>query len=152
MKNYDNKYMKIAIEEAKKAFELGEVPVGCVIVKDNKIISKSFNTKEKNNNALYHAEIKCIDEASKIINNWRLLDCDVYVTLDPCPMCASALKQSRVRNVYSALENQDIENSFIINKIFESDKNNSGVNFYSNLLVEESDILLKDFFKKQRNK
>ena len=152
MKNYDNKYMKIAIEEAKKAFELGEVPVGCVIVKNNKIISKSFNTKEKNNNALYHAEIKCIDEASKIINNWRLLDCDAYVTLDPCPMCASALKQSRVRNVYSALENQDKENSFIINKIFESDKNNSGVNFYSNLLVEESDILLKDFFKKQRNK
>ena len=152
MKNYDNKYMKIAIEEAKKAFELGEVPVGCVIVKNNKIISKSFNTKEKNNNALYHAEIKCIDEASKTINNWRLLDCDVYVTLDPCPMCASALKQSRVRNVYSALESQDKENSFIINKIFESDKNNSGVNFYSNLLVEESDILLKDFFKKQRNK
>ena len=150
MKNYDNKYMKIAIEEAKKAFELGEVPVGCVIVKDNKIISKSFNTKEKNNNALYHAEIKCIDEASKIINNWRLLDCDVYVTLDPCPMCASAIKQSRISNVYCGCSTNEEDNKFC-KMIFDKSDRNSKVNFASNLDLERCKKLIEDFFEKRRN-
>ncbi len=152
MNNYDEKYMDLAIQEAEKAFELNEVPVGCVIVKDGEVLSLNHNTKENDNSALSHAEIKCIDESSKKLNNWRLIDCDVYITLDPCPMCASALKQARVRNVFSALENMDENNLPIINQIFESDKNNSAINFYSNLAVDKSKSILKNFFEKQRNK
>ena len=152
MDNYKEEYMLLAIEEAKKAFDQDEVPIGCVIVKDNVILSKNHNTKEKDESVLSHAEIKCINEVSKIISNWRLNGCDVYITLDPCPMCASALKQARVSNIYSALENMDENNSVIINKIFEADKNNNRVNFYSKLLVDKSMIILKSFFEKQRNK
>jgi len=152
MNQYNEEFMKLAFFEAKTAFDKNEVPIGCVIVKNNKAIALNYNTKEKDNNVLSHAEIKCIVDASSILNNWRLIDCDVYVTLDPCPMCASALKQARVRNVYSALENLDENNLNIINQIFSADKNNNPINFYSNLAVDKSKTILKDFFEKQRNK
>ena len=152
MKKYNEKYMDLAFTKAKEAFDKNEVPIGCVVVKNNKLLASNFNTKEIDNNVLSHAEIKCIIEASSNLNNWRLIDCDVYVTLDPCPMCASALKQARVRNVYSALENMDENNSFIIKQIFNADKNNSSINFYSNLDVDKSKLILKNFFEKQRNK
>ncbi len=152
MNQYNEKYMDLAFTKAKEAFDKNEVPIGCVVVKNNKLLASNFNTKEIDNNVLSHAEIKCIIEASSNLNNWRLIDCDVYVTLDPCPMCASALKQARVRNVYSALENMDENNSFIIKQIFNADKNNSSINFYSNLDVDKSKLILKNFFEKQRNK
>ena len=89
------KYMKIALEEAKKSFDLNEVPVGCIIVKNDEIIAKAYNIKEKMNSVLYHAELIAINEASKKLNNWRLNDCEMYVTLQPCPMCSSAIKIGR---------------------------------------------------------
>jgi tRNA(adenine34) deaminase len=148
----NNKYFDLVYEESLKAFDLNEVPIGCVIVKDDKVITSAFNKKEFNNCALDHAELIAIRNASKILNNWRLSDCDIYISLDPCPMCASAIKQSRFRNVYSALSNSDSSYSSIINSIFNnSDNTNNVVNFESNLDQERFKELLNKFFEKQRN-
>lgn len=101
-------YMDVAIEEAKIAFNKGEVPVGVVIVKDNKIISKSHNLKETLKNPIAHAEILAIEEACKVLNNWRLSGCEMYITLEPCPMCASAIAQSRISKLYIGTFNKDM--------------------------------------------
>ncbi len=147
----NSKYMDLAYEEALKAFELEEVPVGCVIVKDDEILACTHNLKEKNNNSLDHAELLAIKEVSSKLNNWRLDDCDIYITLSPCPMCASAIKQARIKNVYSALNNLDNNNFEIISQIFKKDKVNPSVNFVTNLDSEVSKKILNSFFKKQRN-
>ena len=96
----DIKFMKAALSEGKKAFELGETPIGAVIVKDGKIISRAHNKRETKKNALLHAEISAIDKACKKLGGWRLCGCDIYVTLEPCPMCAGAIIQSRIDNVF----------------------------------------------------
>ena len=146
----DLKYMDLAFIEAEKAFKLGEVPIGAVIVKNGKILAKTHNIKEKSRCSVHHAEILAILKASKKLKNWRLDDCDIYVTLEPCPMCASAIKQSRIRNVYSALSNKDKNNIKIINMIFESDMVNPSVNFINDLSVEKSETLLQKFFGLRR--
>ena len=94
------KFMKEALKEAKKAYEKDEIPVGAVIVKDNKIIARAHNLKESKNNSICHAEILAIQKACKKLNSWRLLDCEMYVTLEPCSMCAGALINSRIKKVY----------------------------------------------------
>ena len=144
-------YMNEAFKCAKMAFDIDEVPIGAVIVKNGEIISEAYNKKESMNCCTAHAEILAITEASKKLNNWRLEDCDIYVTLDPCPMCASAIKQSRIKNVYSALSNSDSNNKNIINEIFKSDSVNPSVNFVSDLDSTKSQIILNKFFQKQRN-
>ena len=118
------KYMNIALNEAKKSLKYGEVPVGCIIVYKNKIIAKAFNMKERKKCALYHAEIIAIKKASKKIKNWRLNDCDMYVTLKPCPMCSSAIKQSRIKKVYYGTDNK---NNGISTLIFNENDTNSRV-------------------------
>ena len=143
-------FMNEAIKLAKIAYDLDEVPVGCVIVKDNNIISSSYNRKEIDGIATSHAEILAIKEASKILGNWRLDGCELYVTLDPCPMCASAIKQSRISRVYSALSNSDDNNYKIITDIFKTDNTNASVSFITNVSVDKSKILLNKFFKEQR--
>ena len=145
------KYMDMAIEEAKKAFEEDEVPVGCVIVKNNQILALTHNRKEQMNSATKHAEILAIEEASSKLNNWRLDGCDVYITLEPCPMCASALKQSRVSHIFCGLSNSDFRNYEIVLKILESDKNNASVPIINDLAVEKVDKIMKDFFRNRRN-
>ena len=92
--------MKAALAEAKKAYMIAEVPVGAVIVYNNKIIARGHNTRETNQSVLGHAEINAIKKASKKIGSWRLEDCDIYVTLEPCPMCSGAIIQSRIKNLY----------------------------------------------------
>ena len=145
-------FLDKAISYANKAFLIDEVPVGAVIVKDKKVIGYGYNKKEKHNSVLEHAELIAIKMAEKNIDNWRLNDCDIYVSLDPCPMCASAIKQARIKNVYSALTNSDNNNYEIISQIFKKDKTNPSVNFITNLDVEKSEKILNSFFKKQRNK
>jgi tRNA(adenine34) deaminase len=147
----NREFLDLAFELANKAFTLDEVPIGAIIVKDNRIIGCGYNQKESNNSVLKHAELIAIEEASKNLNNWRLDDCDIYITLDPCPMCASAIKQARIKNVYSALNNTDEKYLEIIEKVFIGDKTNPSVNFVSNLAVNKSKNLLNSFFKKQRN-
>jgi len=148
----NQKFLDLAFKYAKKAYDLGEIPIGAVIVKDNKVISYGYNTKEKNNNVLKHAELIAIEKACKKLNNWRLDGCDIYITLDPCPMCASAIHQARINNVYSALNNSNSKNLDIINNIFEKDKTNPKTNFISNVSRETSKELLNDFFSIKRDK
>ena len=96
----ERKFMKLAIKQALKAEKLDEVPIGAVIVKDGKVIARAHNKKESKNQATRHAEIEVIEKATKKVNNWWLEDCDIYVTLEPCAMCAGALINSRLRNIY----------------------------------------------------
>ena len=144
------KYMDLAFKEAEKAFKHREVPVGAIIVKDGKVISKAYNKKEKTCCAINHAEILAIKKASKKLKNWRLEDCDIYITLEPCPMCASAIKQARIRNIYSALSNKD--NNTLISEILKKDNTNSAVNIINELAVEKSETLLQKFFVIKRKK
>ena len=146
----DLKYMKLALRYATEAYKKNEVPVGAVIVKDGNVISYAFNKKECNQSVLEHAELIAIRKAEKKLNNWRLNDCDIYVTLDPCPMCAGAIKQARISNVFSALQNSDVLNTDLINKIFSADKTNPEVSFYTNICPFESKKLLSLFFKMKR--
>ena len=143
------KYIDLAYEEALKAFELGEVPVGCVIVKDDKVLSKTHNLKEKNNNSLDHAEMLAIKEVSKELNNWRLDGCDIYITLSPCPMCASAIKQARISNIYCGIINESYDFELIKN-ILENTDNNSKCSIEINLDKTRCGNLLKKFFKMRR--
>ena len=147
----NRKFLDMSFELAEKAYNLDEVPIGAVIIKNDVVIGCGYNKKESNNSVLKHAELIAIEEASKNLNNWRLDDCDIYITLDPCPMCASAIKQARIKNVYSALNNTDESYFEIINNIFVGDNTNPSVNFTSNLDVDKSKNLLNSFFKKQRN-
>lgn len=146
------KYMKLAYKEALKALKDDEVPVGAVIVKDGKVIAKAYNMKESKHCGVYHAEILAIMKACKKISNWRLENCDIYITLAPCPMCASAIKQSRISNVYCGLSNSDSSTMNITKKIFENNDINSSVNFYTNLFSDEISVLLKEFFVNRRTK
>lgn len=146
------KYMKLAYKEALKALHNDEVPVGTVIVKEGKVIAKAYNMKESKHCGVYHAEILAIMRACKKLSNWRLENCDIYITLAPCPMCASAIKQSRISNVYCGLSNSDSSTMNITKKILENNDINSSVNFYTDLFSDEISALLKEFFVNRRTK
>ena len=148
----NRKFLDLAFKYAEKAYKNNEVPIGAVIVKDNEVIGYGYNQKEKKNSVLEHAEIIAIRMASKKLNNWRLDDCDIYVTLDPCPMCASAIKQSRIKNIYSALSNLDKENKKVVVDILKKDKTNPEVKFISNIEPDKSKIILNSFFSIKRDK
>lgn len=139
--------MKLAIKEALNSN--GEIPVGAVIVKDGKVISSACNQKEKNNDVTSHAEIVAIRKAEKVLNNWRLDDCDMYVTLEPCPMCGWAILQSRIKNLYFG--SYDINYGAFSSKIdLRNLATGSKLNVYGGLREEDCDKLLKDFFVKIR--
>ena len=144
--------MKLAYKEALKALKDDEVPVGAVIVKDGKVIAKAYNMKESKQCGVYHAEILAIMRACKKLSNWRLENCDIYITLAPCPMCASAIKQSRISNVYCGLSNSDSSVMNITKEILENNDINSSVNLYSELFSNEVSVLLKKFFENRRTK
>ena len=144
------KFMKEALIEAEKSLAFDEVPVGAVIVRNEKILARAHNLKNKSNSSLAHAEILAINKASKKIQNWRLNDCDIYVTLEPCPMCASAIKQSRIKNIYYGVESTNMNNHKIFEMICENKDNNSPVKYYSGLKKNECFILLSDFFTRKR--
>jgi len=139
-------YMKKALIEAYKAFNSNEVPVGAVIVKDGKIIAKSFNLKDSKNSVTKHAELIAIEKVSKKINNWRLSDCTMYVTLQPCPMCASAINQARLFKIVYGASANSVESSEIFNKIF-SDSNTI---IEKDVLSEDCSLILKKFFSNIR--
>ena len=149
----DYEYMLLALEEAKKAYGEGEVPVGAVIVKDDNVIAKAYNTKEKNKCSLDHAELSAIKLACEKLNNWRLTGTIMYVTLEPCPMCASAIKQSRINRVVYLLDNNDINTSKIVNEIFSLHDANAPVEKVkldiSKFNKEDIDII-SEFFRKRR--
>lgn len=148
---YNEKFMKVAIEEGKKALLCDEVPIGAVIVKDDKIISQAYNRKNESNIVTRHAEIISIEKANRIFNNWRLCDCDIYVTLEPCPMCMSAIQQARIANVYYGLSNRNQENRDIIGIIAGKSHINPSVNLSGGYMSKEVSLLMTSFFKKRRS-
>lgn len=145
----ENRYIKEAIEQAKVAYYDNEVPVGAVIVLNDEIIAKTHNMKLKTNNALNHAEILAIKEATEIIGDWRLYDCEMYVTLEPCPMCAGAIAQSRIKKVYIGTESKISSNKRIVNEILQNG------DYYHRVDIEylnskECSNLLTSFFANKR--
>ena len=144
------KFMKEALKEAKKAYEKLEVPVGAVIVKDGKIIARGHNLKETKKDTTKHAEIIAIEKASKKIGAWRLLDCEMYVTLEPCSMCAGAMINSRIQKLYiGALDEKTGAVGSVLN-LLEDYKFNHNIEVEKEILKEDCEKILKDFFKNLR--
>ena len=141
--------MNVAISEAKKALENGEIPVGAVIVKDNIVIAKAHNTREENQNALEHAEVNAIKKACEYLNNWRLENCDMYVTMEPCPMCCGAILQSRIKNVYYGAYSKD---NGCMGTVVNLPKllKNSSLTVYGGIMEDECSLMLKNFFASLR--
>ena len=151
MENHKEKFMKEALKQAQKAYKKLEVPVGAVIVKDNKIIARAYNQKEIKNDTTNHAEILAIKKASKKLNSWRLLDCEMYVTLEPCSMCAGALIQSRIKKVYIGAMDEKTGACGSVLNLLEDYKFNHNVEIEKGVMKEECENLLKSFFKELRN-
>jgi len=146
------KFMKEALKEAKKALELEEIPVGAVIVKDGKIIARGYNKKELKKDATRHAEIIAIEKASKKLDNWRLIDCEMYVTVEPCVMCAGAIISSRIKKVYIGTEDNRMGAVGSVLNLFEDYTFNHKVEYEKGILKNDCEILIKDFFKYLRKK
>ncbi len=147
MENSKEKFMKEALKEAQKAYNKLEIPVGAVIVKDNKIISRAHNLKEQKQDTTKHAEIMAIEKASKKLQNWRLTDCEMYVTLEPCPMCAGAIINSRIKKVYIGAKDEKTGACGSKLNLLNDFSFDTEVEKEDGILEEESSKLLKDFFK-----
>lgn len=146
----DEKYMKDAYRQAKKAYALGEVPIGCVIVHEGKIIGRGYNRRNTDKNTLAHAEITAIKRASRVIGDWRLEDCTMYVTLEPCQMCAGAIVQARIPRVVMACMNPKAGCAGSILNILDMPEFNHQVEAVRGVMEEECAALLKMFFKELR--
>lgn len=144
------KFMKEALKEAKKAYEKLEVPVGVVIVKDGKILARAHNLKETKVDTTKHAEIIAIQKASKKLESWRLIDCDMYVTLEPCSMCAGAVINSRIKNIYIGAMDKKTGAAGSVFNLFKDYTFNHDVNVECKILEKECENILKDFFKELR--
>ena len=140
------KYMKEALKEAKKAYSKLEIPVGAVIVKDGKIIARGHNIKEEKKDTTKHAEIIAIQKASKKLNNWRLNDCEMYVTLEPCSMCAGAIIQSRIKKVYIGAMDEKTGACGSVLNLLKDYKFNHIVEEETGILKDDCEKVLKDFF------
>ena len=148
----EERYMKEAIRQAKKALALEEVPIGCVIVSDGKIISRGYNRRNTDKNTLSHAELNAIRKASKKLGDWRLEGCTMYVTLEPCQMCAGALVQSRIDRVVIGSMNPKAGCAGSVLNILEMDGFNHKVEVVRGVLEEECSSMLSAFFKELRKK
>ena len=146
------KFMKAALKEAQKAYEKEEVPIGVVIVKDDKIIAKAHNLKEIKKDTTEHAEIISIKKASKKLDSWRLTDCEMYTTLEPCPMCAGAIIQARIKKVYIGTMDEKTGACGSVLNLFKDHKFNHTVELEYGIMEKESKEILQDFFKKLRKK
>ncbi|MBQ3494380.1 MAG: tRNA adenosine(34) deaminase TadA [Clostridia bacterium] len=148
--NEDEKFMQVAIKEAKKAQKNDEVPIGAVIVKEGKIIAKAYNRRNKSKIATHHAEILAIERACKQIGDWRLEGCTIYVTLEPCPMCAGAIMNARLSKVvYGAKDLSSEENTFM-QIVSDTKRLNHKVDVVEGVLKEDCAHVLSTFFKQKR--
>jgi tRNA(adenine34) deaminase len=144
--------MEQALKEALKAYDKDEAPVGAVIVKDGKILSKGHNEKELKEDPTMHAEMTAIKKAAKKLGSWRLNDCDMYVTLEPCAMCAGAIIQARIRNLYIGTADPKAGAAGSVMNILEVQQFNHRVNVDYGILQEQCSQILKDFFKSLRER
>ena len=152
MLNTEEKYMRAAIKEAKKAYVLEEVPIGCVIVRDGKIIARGYNRRNTDKNTLAHAELTAIKKASKKCGDWRLEDCTMYVTLEPCQMCAGAIVQSRMKKVVIAAMNPKAGCAGSVLNLLQMAEFNHQVEIERGLLEDECSTMLSTFFRNLREK
>ena len=150
MEEQEEYFMKQALKEAEKAYNKLEVPVGAVIVKDGKIIARAHNQKETKTDTTKHAEITVIQKASKKLKSWRLIDCEIYVTLEPCTMCAGAIINSRIKKVYiGAMDEKTGAVGSVLN-LFEDYKFNHKPEIETGILKKDCEEILKSFFKELR--
>lgn len=154
IKNIHEKYMKEALRQAKKALALGEVPIGCIIVHEGKIIGRGYNRRNTDKNTLSHAEITAIKRASKVIGDWRLEECVLYVTLEPCQMCAGAIVQARIPEVVMGCMNPKAGCAGSVLNILEMPQFNHQAAVTRGILEDECSEILKKFFAslRERNK
>lgn len=150
IKNIQEKYMKEALKQAKKAYALGEVPIGCVIVHQGKIIGRGYNRRNTDKNTLSHAEITAIRKASKVIGDWRLEECTLYVTLEPCQMCAGAIVQARIPETVIGCMNPKAGCAGSILNILEMPEFNHQVSVTRGVMEQECSEMLKTFFAELR--
>ena len=143
-------YIEIALSEAKHAYKKGEVPIGAIIVKDGKIIACAFNLRETRRSALYHAEILAIKRACRKLKSWRLTGCDMYVTLEPCPMCAGAILQARISNLFFGAYDPKGGACGSVIDVLEADKFNHNVTVQGGILAQECGGIIKQFFRERR--
>ena len=152
IKAEDEKYMKEAIRQAKKAWKIEEVPIGCVIVYQGKIIGRGYNRRTTDKNPLAHAEISAIKKASKVMGDWRLEECTLYVTLEPCQMCSGALVQSRIDEVVIGCMNSKAGCAGSVMNLLQVEGFNHQVKITQGVLEEECSQMMKSFFKELRKK
>ncbi len=148
----DEYFMELALIQAKKAYNLNEVPVGAVIVKDNKVISTGYNLRETAKDPTAHAEIIAIKKASKILNGWRLIGCTMYVTIEPCPMCAGAIINSRINRLVIGANDPKMGSCGSIIDITQNPYFNHNVEVKKGVLEKECSLIMKNFFKELRNR
>lgn len=146
----DESFMKEAIKQAKKAGAAGDVPIGCVIVHENRIIARGYNKRNAKKTTLAHAELLAIEKASKKMGDWRLEECTMYITLEPCQMCAGAIIQARIPRVVVGAMNKKAGCAGSVLNLFQIPAFNHQVEFEQGVLGEECGSLLSDFFKKLR--
>ncbi len=146
----DEKYMKEAIKQAKKAAAAGDVPIGCVIVKEDIIIARGYNKRNAKKTTLAHAELLAIEKASKKLGDWRLEECTMYITLEPCQMCAGAIVQARIPRVVVGAMNKKAGCAGSVLNLFQVDAFNHQVEFEHGILEEECSTMLSEFFKRLR--
>ncbi len=148
----DEKYMKLALAEAEKAFAIDEVPVGAVVVYDGQVIGRGYNLREKNNDPTAHAELIALRDAARNLSSWRLDKCQLYVTIEPCPMCAGAIVQARIeRLVYGASDPKAGATGSLYNIVEDKRLNHQVVNVKGGVLAGKCSNLMKDFFKRIRS-
>lgn len=145
-------YMKYAIEEAKKAEEIGEVPIGAVIIYEGEVVGRGYNLRERDQDPTAHAEMIAIKEASERLGSWRLIDCDLYVTLEPCPMCAGAIIQSRVRRVIFGTLDPKAGCAGSLMNLLQDSRFNHQTEIEVGVLQDECSQLLTNFFRRIREK
>lgn len=148
----DEKYMKEAIKQARRAAKLGEVPIGCVIVYQDKIIGRGYNRRNTDKSTLSHAEITAIKKASRVIGDWRLEDCTLYVTLEPCQMCSGAIVQARIPRVVMGCRNPKAGCAGSILNLLQMPEFNHQVEITEGIRGEECSLMLKNFFRDLRKR
>jgi len=151
METNEVSFMKEALAEARRGFELDEVPIGCVIVHEGKIIARAANERVTRGNALAHAEILAIGQACEHIGDWRLEECTIYVTIEPCPMCAGAIIQARIPTVVYGAKNPKAGCHESIYNILEEPRFNHQANVITGVLEEECAVIMQKFFQKRRS-
>lgn len=149
--NSDEKFMRLALEQAHLAYQIGEVPVGAVVVKDGEIVGTGYNRRETDKNAVAHAELLAIDDACKRLGSWRLWECELYVTLEPCPMCAGAIINSRIKRLIYGASDKKAGSVESVVRMFDLPYNHKPP-YTAGVLEEECSQILKSFFKEMRSR